>query len=60
MEEKKDAVHFIPVICAMICSLFTSVRTEALRIIFAFFSLYYLNLKDKNKKIKHRHTYKTF
>ena len=48
--KKKDAVHFIPVICAMICSLFTSVRTEALRIIFAFFSLYYLNLKDKNKK----------
>lgn len=48
--KKKDALHFIPVICAMICSLFAGVRTEALRIIFAFFSLYYLNLKDKNKK----------
>lgn len=52
--KRKDFFHIISLCCAGICSLFTSVRTEILRIIFAVFVLYFLNVKEKrgwNKEI---------
>lgn len=45
--KRKDCLHLISIICACICSFFTGVRTEVLRIIFAIFVLYYFNQKEK-------------
>lgn len=44
---KKDWLHIVSIICACICSFFTGVRTEVLRMVFAIFVLYYFNQKEK-------------
>lgn len=44
-KKPKDYLHLISIGCSFLCSLFTGVRTEILRIIFALFVYYYLNIK---------------
>lgn len=43
----KDLCCLVPAVCGCICSLFTGVRTEILRILFALFVCYWIILKGK-------------
>lgn len=45
--KRRDLVHVISLVCGCVCSLFTGVRTEILRMIFVIFVIAFLNLKEK-------------
>lgn len=47
-KRKTNFLYLIPSICGCVCSIFTGVRTEILRIIIAIFVSFYILLQEKN------------
>ncbi len=45
--KKKDWWYAVSIVCACVCSVFTGVRTEILRVVFSLFVYFYVQLKVK-------------